>query len=95
MDGFPEAEMRLLEDKWEELIMKQAQISKNNELIFAKESSHSIHIDRPDIIITAIDNLIQNTFKKSRHSSRLSNGKLFYLWYDTYRYYYEGEKACC
>lgn len=63
MDGFPEGEMRLLEDKWEELIMKQAQISKNNELIFAKESSHSIHIDRPDIIITAIDNLIQNTSK--------------------------------
>ena len=68
MDGFPEGEKRLLEDKWEELIMKQAQISKNNELIFAKESSHSIHIDRPDIIITAIDNLIQNTSKADSKS---------------------------
>ena len=60
--------MRVLEDKWEELIMKQAQISKNNELIFAKESSHSIHIDRPDIIVTAIDNLIQNKFKADSKS---------------------------
>jgi len=68
MDGFPEGEKRLLEDKWEELIMKQAQISKNNELIFAKESSHSIHIDRPDIIVTAIDNLIQNTSKADSKS---------------------------
>ncbi len=63
MDGFPEGEMRLLEDKWEELIMKQAKLSKNIELIFAKESSPSIHIDGPDIIITAIENLIQNTSK--------------------------------
>ncbi|PQD94450.1 hypothetical protein CYL18_14665 [Pradoshia eiseniae] len=63
MDGFPEGEIRLLEDKWEELIMKQAQISKKNDLIFAKESSHFIYIDRPDIIITAIDSLNQNTSK--------------------------------
>ncbi len=59
MDGIPEEEMRVLEDKWEELIMKQAQISQNSELIFAKESSHSIHIDRPDIVIQAIDSLIK------------------------------------
>jgi len=68
MEGFPEREMRVLEDKWEELIMKQAKLSKNSVLIFAEESSHSIHIDRPDIIVTAIDNLIQNTSKADSKS---------------------------
>lgn len=68
MDGLPEEEMRVLEDKWEELIKRQAKFSKNSELIFAKESSHSIHMDRPDIIVAAIDKLLQNIYKGNSKS---------------------------
>ncbi|MFA1822916.1 hypothetical protein ACDX78_22660 [Virgibacillus oceani] len=55
MEGLPEWELRLLEEKWQELIINQANLSKNGELIFAKNSSHSIHIDRPDVIIESIN----------------------------------------
>jgi len=60
-EGLPEWEMRLLEDKWEELIVNQAKLCKNSELIFARESTHSIYTDRPDIIIEAINKLVNNT----------------------------------
>ena len=53
-EGLPEKEAELLENKWEELIEGQAYITKNSRLIFAKGSSHSIHLDRPDIILEAI-----------------------------------------
>ncbi|MED5099325.1 MULTISPECIES: alpha/beta fold hydrolase [Niallia] len=56
-EGLPEWEMRKLEDKWEELIMKQARLSKDSELIFAENSSHSIYLDRPDVVIKAIKSL--------------------------------------
>lgn len=58
MEGIPEAELRLLEEKWQELIMQQAKLSKNSELIFAKDASHMIHLDRPDVIIGAIHKLL-------------------------------------
>ncbi|MCF3942307.1 hypothetical protein [Oceanobacillus alkalisoli] len=58
MEGEPEAELRLLEEKWQELIKQQAKLSKNSELIFATTSSHMIHLDRPDVIIGAIHKLI-------------------------------------
>lgn len=63
MDGLPERELQLLEEKWQELIMRQANLSKNSELIFAKESSHSIHTDRPDILIEAINKIIKLSSK--------------------------------
>lgn len=59
MDGFPEWELRILEDEWEEFIRKQAKLSKHSELVFAKDSSHSIYLDRPEIIIDAIESLIK------------------------------------
>ena len=58
MDGLPKCELRLLEEKWQELITNQANLSNNSELIFAKGSSHSIYADRPDIIIEAINKLV-------------------------------------
>ncbi|WP_235988857.1 alpha/beta hydrolase [Aquibacillus kalidii] len=58
-EGFPEWEVRLLEEKWEELIINQTDLSVSSELIFAKESSHSIHIDRPDVVIGAIKKIVQ------------------------------------
>lgn len=59
MDGLPECELQLLEKKWQELIMRQANLSKNGELIFAKKSGHSIHMDRPDLLIEAINKIIK------------------------------------
>lgn len=53
-DGLPEWELRLLEETWQELIVNQANLSKNSELTFAKDSSHSIYNDRPDIVIRSI-----------------------------------------
>ncbi|NEZ00880.1 alpha/beta hydrolase [Bacillus shackletonii] len=53
-DGLPEWEIRLLEEKWQELILEQEKLTNVSELVFAKRSSHSVHMDRPDVIIDAI-----------------------------------------
>ena len=60
-DGFPESELRLFEEKWQELVMNQAKLTQNSKLILAKGASHSIHLDRPDIIIESIG-LLKNKF---------------------------------
>ena len=60
MDGLPEREIILLEEKWQELIVSQAKLSQNSELIFAKESSHSIHLDRPEVIVHSLRSIINN-----------------------------------
>lgn len=60
MEGLPAWELRLLEGKWQELIVKQANLSKNSELVFATESSHSIYTDRPDVIIDAVNKIDNN-----------------------------------
>ncbi len=54
MEGQPESELRLLEDTWHKLILDQVNLSEDSELIIAQNSSHSIHIDRPDILISSI-----------------------------------------
>ncbi|MFD1739216.1 alpha/beta fold hydrolase [Bacillus salitolerans] len=59
-EGLPEWELRLLEEKWEELIKRQASLSVKNEVIFAKEASHSIHLDRPDVVIESIRKLVRH-----------------------------------
>ena len=59
MDGLPKCELRLLEEKWQELITNQANLSNYSELIFAEESSHSIYADRPDIIIESINRIVK------------------------------------
>ena len=58
-DGLPESELRLFEEKWQELIMNQVNLSQNSKLILAQEASHSIHIDRPDIIIESINSMVK------------------------------------
>ena len=63
MDGLPKCELRLLEEKWQELIEKQANLSNNSELIYAEESSHSIYADRPDIIIESINRIVKKIHK--------------------------------
>ncbi len=57
LDGLPEWELRVFEEKWEELITRQGKLNKNSELIFASESTHQIHLDRPDVIIEALHNM--------------------------------------
>lgn len=59
-DGLPESELRIFEEKWQELIMNQAELSENSQLIFAQQASHSIHMDRPDIIIESITWMVNN-----------------------------------
>ncbi len=58
-DGLPESELRLFEEKWQDLIMNQINLSQNSKLIIAQEASHSIHIDRPYIIIESITWMIK------------------------------------
>lgn len=66
-EGLPEWELRLLEEKWEELIKKQVNLSENSELILAKEATHSIHIDRPDIIIESITKVVNSLNSNDQH----------------------------
>jgi len=56
-DGFPEWEVRIYEEKWQELIMDQMNLSSNSKLIFAEQSGHLIYLDRPDILIQSITNI--------------------------------------
>ncbi|SEN97849.1 Pimeloyl-ACP methyl ester carboxylesterase [Paenisporosarcina quisquiliarum] len=66
-DGLPESELRLFEEKWQELIMNQVNLSQNSKLILAQEAGHSIHIDRPDIIIESINWMVkENSFFNER-----------------------------
>ncbi|WP_318614521.1 alpha/beta hydrolase [Sporosarcina sp. YIM B06819] len=58
-DGFPEWELRLFEEKWQELIVNQATLTQNSKLIVVQEASHSIHVDRPDIIIESITEIVR------------------------------------
>ncbi|KAA0542433.1 alpha/beta hydrolase [Bacillus sp. BGMRC 2118] len=57
-DGLPEDEVILLEDTWSYLIGEQSELSKRSEVIFVKGSGHSIHLDKPDIVIGSISKLL-------------------------------------
>jgi pimeloyl-ACP methyl ester carboxylesterase len=56
-DGFPEWEVRIFEEKWQELIIAQANLSSNSILIFAERSGHLIYQDRPDVLIQSITHI--------------------------------------
>lgn len=60
-EGLPESELMLLEETWEQLIEEQAELSKSSRLVFAENSGHSVHLDRPDLIIEAVKNLVEDT----------------------------------
>jgi len=57
MEGLPEWELKLFEEKWQELIMNQVNLTSNSKFIIAQEASHSINIDRPDIIVQSINKI--------------------------------------
>lgn len=56
--GLPDEELRIFEEKWQELITRQVNLSNNRKILFVRNSSHSIHIDRPDIVIQSISELV-------------------------------------
>lgn len=53
-DGKPENEIGLFEGKWQELITKQAELNHYSEVLFARGVTHSIHLERPDIIVESV-----------------------------------------
>jgi pimeloyl-ACP methyl ester carboxylesterase len=53
-EGLPGREIKLLEETWQNLIKEQIHLSRNSELLFANHSSHSVHMDRSDIVINGI-----------------------------------------
>jgi hypothetical protein len=57
-EGLPEWELRVFEEKWQELIINQQKMSSDSELIFAKQAGHSIYLDRPDIVLSAINKMV-------------------------------------
>ena len=57
--GQPKGEISIFEAKWQELIKRQAKLSNRSKIVFVKNASHSIHIDRPDMIIQSILEIIQ------------------------------------
>ncbi|MEI5908601.1 alpha/beta hydrolase [Bacillus spongiae] len=59
-NGIPEWELKIFEEKWEELIKDQAKLSTSSKLIFAKNSGHSVYLDRPDLIIECIQEILTN-----------------------------------
>ncbi|MEG0471065.1 MAG: alpha/beta hydrolase [Solibacillus sp.] len=57
MEGLPESELRLFEEKWQELVRDQVNLTSNGKFMIAQEASHSIHMDRPDIIVQSINEI--------------------------------------
>ncbi|MCU4861504.1 alpha/beta hydrolase [Bacillus cereus] len=55
--GMPKEEATQLESMWQELIHEQLQLSIHSQYILAKHAGHGIEIDRPDIIIEAVQSL--------------------------------------
>ena len=56
--GIPEWELRVFEEKWEELITNQSKLSLQGELVFAGQSGHSVFLDRPDLIIECVHKMV-------------------------------------
>ncbi|MGF3105958.1 alpha/beta hydrolase [Rossellomorea sp. DUT-2] len=58
-NGIPEGELIEFEEKWEELITNQSILSIKGELILASNSGHSVFLDRPDLVIECVHNMVQ------------------------------------
>lgn len=56
-EGLPEWELRMYEEKWQELIIEQANLSNKSHLIFAKQSGHLIYLDSPDVLIQCMNKI--------------------------------------
>jgi pimeloyl-ACP methyl ester carboxylesterase len=57
-NGIPKWELRVFEEKWEELITNQCKLSLQGELVFASYSGHSVFLDRPDLIIECVHKMV-------------------------------------
>ncbi|WP_290759487.1 MULTISPECIES: alpha/beta fold hydrolase [unclassified Exiguobacterium] len=57
--GFPKDELKRMEEKWQELIQRQANLSYQANVTFVPGTSHLMHRDRPDVIVNAILTLHQ------------------------------------
>lgn len=52
--GLSKEEIGIFEAKWKELVKRQAKLSNMSKIVFVKNASHSIHTDRPDMVIQSI-----------------------------------------
>lgn len=50
----PEEEAKAFEEMWQQLIAEQVKLSSRSTVLCAENSSHSIHLDRPDLIARVI-----------------------------------------
>lgn len=57
--GLPESELVMLENVWQQLILEQGKLSKRSTVKFAKSAGHSIHLDRPDFVISVLKELTE------------------------------------
>ncbi|GIO10122.1 hypothetical protein J31TS6_61500 [Brevibacillus reuszeri] len=53
-DGVPAEEAKMIETIWQELIQEQVGLSNQGTFISARQATHSIHLDRPDVIVEAM-----------------------------------------
>lgn len=60
--GLPESELLMLENMWQQLILEQGKLSKRSTVKFAKSAGHSIHLDRPDFVISTLKELTETKF---------------------------------
>lgn len=62
-DNVPEADARAIEDVWQSLIKEQTLLSAKSKFLLAKYSGHSVHLERPDVIIEAISSIIDQNIR--------------------------------
>lgn len=55
--GLPEPELLMLEIMWQQLILEQGKLSKKGTAKFAERSGHSVHLDRPDLIVSILKDM--------------------------------------
>ena len=59
-EGIPYEEAKIFEDTWNYLIWEQANLSNKSEFHIVDKASHSIHLDKPEVVINTIRELIRN-----------------------------------
>ncbi|QTD42534.1 alpha/beta fold hydrolase [Sporosarcina sp. Te-1] len=57
-DGMTKADAVAIENVWQDLIQEQVELVSKSEYIQADRAGHSIHLDRPDLIVQAIKSLL-------------------------------------
>lgn len=62
--GMPPAEAKIAEEVWQNLQADLARRSTNSQLITAEKSGHAIHVDQPELVISAICKMIKEYEQK-------------------------------